>query len=34
MFPRMVRLVRRQISLLLAGEEPVNVVLGRDSGAR
>ena len=34
MFPRMVRLVRQQISLLLAGEEPVNVVLGRDSGAR
>ena len=29
MFPRMVRLVRQQISLLLAGEEPVNVVLGR-----
>jgi phosphoglycerate dehydrogenase-like enzyme len=29
MFPRMVRLVRQQISLLLAGEEPMNVVLGR-----
>ncbi len=29
MFPRMVRLVRQQISLLLAGAEPVNVVLGR-----
>ncbi|MET3707332.1 phosphoglycerate dehydrogenase-like enzyme [Arthrobacter sp. UYEF6] len=29
MFPRMVRLVRQQISLLLAGGEPVNVVLGR-----
>ena len=27
MFPRMVRLVRQQISLLLAGKEPVNVVL-------
>ena len=31
MLPRMARLVRKQISLLLAGEEPVNVVLGRDS---
>ena len=29
MLPRMARLVRRQISLLLAGEEPANVVLGR-----
>lgn len=29
MFPRMVRLVRQQISLLLAGAVPVNVVLGR-----
>lgn len=28
MLPRMARLVRRQIELLLAGEEPVNVVLG------
>ena len=31
MLPRMARLVRKQISLLQAGEEPVNVVLGRDS---
>lgn len=29
MLPRMARLVRKQISLLLAGQEPVNVVLGR-----
>ena len=29
MFPRMVRLIRQQISLQRAGEEPVNVVLGR-----
>jgi len=29
MLPRMARLVRRQISLLLEGQEPVNVVLGR-----
>jgi phosphoglycerate dehydrogenase-like enzyme len=28
MLPRMARLVRKQIGLLLAGEEPVNVVLG------
>lgn len=28
MFPRMVRLVRKQIGLLLEGKEPVNVVLG------
>ena len=28
MFPRMVRLVRQQIGLLLDGKEPVNVVLG------
>jgi phosphoglycerate dehydrogenase-like enzyme len=28
MFPRMVRLVRKQIGLLLDGKEPVNVVLG------
>jgi phosphoglycerate dehydrogenase-like enzyme len=28
MLPRMARLIRKQISLLLAGEEPVNVVLG------
>ncbi|MEJ1191959.1 2-hydroxyacid dehydrogenase [Pseudarthrobacter sp. CCNWLW207] len=34
MLPRMARLVRKQISLLLDGQEPVNVVLGRDSGAR
>lgn len=27
MFPRMVRLIRKQIGLLLAGKEPVNVVL-------
>lgn len=34
MLPRMARLVRKQISLLLEGQEPVNVVLGRDSLAR
>lgn len=28
MFPRMVRLVKRQIGLMLEGKEPVNVVLG------
>ncbi len=28
MLPRMARLIRKQIALLLAGEEPVNVVLG------
>ncbi|GAA4044122.1 2-hydroxyacid dehydrogenase [Arthrobacter methylotrophus] len=28
MFPRMVRLIKKQISLMLAGEKPVNVVLG------
>jgi phosphoglycerate dehydrogenase-like enzyme len=28
MFPRMVRLVKQQISLMLEGREPVNVVLG------
>jgi phosphoglycerate dehydrogenase-like enzyme len=28
MFPRMVRLVKKQIGLLLEGKEPVNVVLG------
>ena len=28
MFPRMVRLVKQQIGLMLAGKEPVNVVLG------
>ncbi len=28
MFPRMVRLIRKQIGLLLEGKEPVNVVLG------
>jgi phosphoglycerate dehydrogenase-like enzyme len=28
MFPRMVRLIRKQIGLLLEGREPVNVVLG------
>jgi phosphoglycerate dehydrogenase-like enzyme len=31
MLPRMARLVRKQIGLLLAGEEPVNVVLGGNS---
>jgi phosphoglycerate dehydrogenase-like enzyme len=34
MFPRMVRLIRKQISLLLEGKEPVNVVLGQESLAR
>ncbi|MCZ9884533.1 2-hydroxyacid dehydrogenase [Arthrobacter sp. B2a2-09] len=33
MFPRMVRLITKQISLLKAGEEPVNVVLGKESVA-
>ncbi|MGO4473904.1 2-hydroxyacid dehydrogenase [Arthrobacter sp. M-10] len=33
MFPRMVRLIKKQISLLLAGEAPVNVVLGAESVA-
>lgn len=28
MFRRMVRLIRKQIELLRAGEKPVNVVLG------
>ncbi len=28
MFPRMVRLIKRQIGLMLEGKEPVNVVLG------
>jgi phosphoglycerate dehydrogenase-like enzyme len=28
MFPRMVRLVKQQIELMLEGKEPVNVVLG------
>ncbi|TLM84065.1 2-hydroxyacid dehydrogenase [Pseudarthrobacter sp. NamE5] len=28
MFPRMVRLIRKQIGLMLEGKEPVNVVLG------
>jgi phosphoglycerate dehydrogenase-like enzyme len=32
MLPRMARLIRKQIALLLAGEEPVNVVLGGESG--
>jgi phosphoglycerate dehydrogenase-like enzyme len=32
MFPRMVRLVKKQIGLLLEGEEPVNVVLGGAPG--
>lgn len=31
MFPRMVRLIKKQISLLLAGEPPMNVVLGKES---
>ncbi|GAB3564532.1 2-hydroxyacid dehydrogenase [Arthrobacter alkaliphilus] len=31
MFPRMVRLIKKQISLLRAGEPPVNVVLGKES---
>ena len=31
MFPRMVRLIRQQIGLMLDGEEPVNVVLGGPS---
>ncbi|MBB6404215.1 2-hydroxyacid dehydrogenase [Arthrobacter sp. AZCC_0090] len=33
MFPRMVRLIKKQISLLLAGEALVNVVLGKESVA-
>ena len=33
MFPRMVRLIRKQIGLLLEGKEPVNVVLGDSSRA-
>ncbi|WP_284762837.1 2-hydroxyacid dehydrogenase [Arthrobacter sp. efr-133-R2A-63] len=33
MFPRMVRLIEKQISLLLAGEPPANVVLGKKSVA-
>ncbi|MDQ0676007.1 phosphoglycerate dehydrogenase-like enzyme [Pseudarthrobacter siccitolerans] len=32
MFPRMVRLVKKQIGLLLEGKEPVNVVLGGAPG--
>ncbi|WP_163165505.1 2-hydroxyacid dehydrogenase [Arthrobacter sp. Alg241-R88] len=31
MFPRMVRLIRQQIGLLLEGKDPVNVVLGGSS---
>ncbi|RKO26066.1 hydroxyacid dehydrogenase [Pseudarthrobacter phenanthrenivorans] len=31
MFPRMVRLIRKQIGLMLEGKEPVNVVLGGPS---
>ncbi|WP_461174127.1 2-hydroxyacid dehydrogenase [Arthrobacter sp. Z1-9] len=31
MFPRMVRLIRQQIGLMLEGKEPVNVVLGASS---
>jgi phosphoglycerate dehydrogenase-like enzyme len=31
MFPRMVRLIRQQIGLMLEGKEPVNVVLGGSS---
>ncbi|MCX2748982.1 hypothetical protein OOZ51_14330 [Arthrobacter sp. MI7-26] len=33
MFPRMVRLIKKQISLLQAGEAPVNVVLGKEAVA-
>ncbi|MDF2050455.1 2-hydroxyacid dehydrogenase [Arthrobacter sp. Cr_A7] len=33
MFPRMVRLIRKQIGLLLEGKEPVNVVLGGTSSS-
>jgi phosphoglycerate dehydrogenase-like enzyme len=33
MFPRMVRLIRKQIGLLLEGADPVNVVLGDSSRA-
>jgi phosphoglycerate dehydrogenase-like enzyme len=33
MFPRMVRLIRKQIGLLLDGKEPVNVVLGGPSSS-
>jgi phosphoglycerate dehydrogenase-like enzyme len=32
MLPRMARLIRKQIGLLQAGEEPVNVVLGGEAG--
>jgi hypothetical protein len=32
MFPRMVRLVKQQIGLMLEGREPVNVVLGGAPG--
>jgi phosphoglycerate dehydrogenase-like enzyme len=32
MLPRMARLIRKQIGLLLAGQEPVNVVLGGTEG--
>ncbi|MBD1591692.1 2-hydroxyacid dehydrogenase [Arthrobacter sp. S1_S22] len=32
MFPRMVRLVKQQIGLMLEGKEPVNVVLGGAAG--
>jgi phosphoglycerate dehydrogenase-like enzyme len=31
MFPRMVRLIKQQIGLMLDGKEPVNVVLGGSS---
>ncbi|WP_258805047.1 2-hydroxyacid dehydrogenase [Pseudarthrobacter sp. NS4] len=31
MFPRMVRLIKKQIGLLLEGKEPVNIVLGGSS---
>jgi phosphoglycerate dehydrogenase-like enzyme len=33
MFPRMVRLIKQQIGLMLEGKEPVNVVLGGSSQA-
>jgi phosphoglycerate dehydrogenase-like enzyme len=33
MFPRMVRLIKKQIGLLLEGKEPVNVVLGAPSAS-
>ncbi|HCB56539.1 MAG TPA: hydroxyacid dehydrogenase, partial [Arthrobacter bacterium] len=32
MLPRVARLIRKQIGLLQAGEEPVNVVLGEAAG--